>query len=94
MEKTMNILERVQTKHNAAADDVTKLRSKRDKALDILIRAEARYRKAIKSVTRTQKRLDKVREEARAIRAARAARKQTEAETFKPALSAEDVLGI
>lgn len=75
----MQALERVQKKHNQAADDVAKLANKRDKALDALIRAEARYRKAIKTVARSQKRVDKLREEARAVRAARAARKHAEA---------------
>lgn len=88
----MNILERVQAKHKQAADDVTKLAAKRDKALDALIRAEARYRKAVKTVARTHKRLDRVREEARALKATRAARKQAEAEPSRQ--SAEDVLGI
>lgn len=71
----MTILERAQAKHKAVADDVTKLALKRDKALDVLIRAEARYRKAIKGVVRSQKRMDKLREEIKAAKAARAAQK-------------------
>ena len=69
-------LDRARTKHNKVADDVSKLATKRDKALEALIRAEARYRKSIKTVTRSQRRLDKLREEARAVKAAREARKQ------------------
>ena len=90
----MSTLERAQTKHTAAANDVTKLALKRDKALDALIRAEARYRKAIKTVSRTQKRLNAIREQVRQVRAERAARKQAETKAFQPTLSVEDVLGI
>lgn len=88
----MPTLERAQTKHKSVVDAVTKLALKRDKALDALIRAETRYRKAIKGVARSTKRLDKLREEARAVRAARTARKKAQAEPTTH--SAEDVLGI
>lgn len=74
----MKTLERAQARHQSASGDVTRLALKRDKALDALIRAELRYRKAIKTVVRTQKRYDRLREEARAIRAAKDARRKAE----------------
>jgi hypothetical protein len=86
----MSALERAQTKHQSAAGDVTKYALKRDKALDALIRAELRYRKAIKAVARSQKRYDRLREEARAVRAARAARRVQE--QSKPTEVGGDIL--
>jgi hypothetical protein len=68
----MNTLERARVKHNTFATDVSKLALRRDKALDALIRAEARYRKAVKAVGRSSKRLDKLREQARNLKALKA----------------------
>lgn len=90
----MGTIERAQKKHQAAAGDVTKLAIKRDKALDALIRAEMRYRKAIKTVGRTQKRYDRLRDEARAIRAAKAARRQAEKVPVEPGKDIMEALGI
>jgi hypothetical protein len=88
----MNTLERARAKHNTFASDVSKLALKRDKALDALIRAEARYRKAVKAVGRSSKRLDKLREQARAVKAAREARKNQPAAPVDAQLN--DMLGI
>jgi hypothetical protein len=90
----MNALERAQQKNRDAAGDVAKMRDKRDKALDALIRAEVRYRKAVKSVARTQKRYDTLREQARAVRAAKEARRKAEKEAPPASANAEELLGF
>lgn len=55
-------LERMTTKHNGFADDVTRLRLKRDKIIAQLCRAEVRLTAAVRAVARSTKRLDKERQ--------------------------------
>jgi len=50
------------TKHNGFADDVTRLRLKRDKIIAQLCRAEMRLTTAIRAVARSTKRIDKERQ--------------------------------
>ena len=54
-------LERMTDKHNGFADDVSRLRARRDKIIAQLCRSEARLTAAIRAVARSTKRLDKER---------------------------------